>query len=125
MKRFLVVPVAVAAGLIISGVVGGASAQVPGIDSVSKSITVLGVGYGGQVPAKSTVSSRRGEYKAALEDAMDDAQAKAVVVAEKAGLSLGAVNEVTEDSSAAVCGSPKTKTTCSMRANVTVNFAVS
>lgn len=122
MKRLLLVPAAVAAGLLIAGVVGGASAQVPGVDSAGKSITVNGAGYGGTVPARSSVASRRGEYRKALEDAMDDARAKAELIAAKSGLGLGGVNEVTEEGSAAVCGSPRTKTTCSMRADVTVSY---
>jgi hypothetical protein len=124
-NRSLIAMLAVAGGLLISGVVGGAGAQVPVVDSVSKVITVRGEGYGGPVPARSTVSARRDRYKAALEDAMDDAQAKAQTIAEKSGLTLGSVNEVTEEGSAATCGSPRTKKTCSMRATVTVVYSVS
>jgi hypothetical protein len=124
MKRFFLVPTAVAtAALVITGLVGGANAQVPLVDSVSKSIAVKGAGYGGTVPSKSSVASRRNEYKKALEDAMDDARAKAELIAEKSGLSITGVNDVTEEGSAAVCGSPRTKTTCSMRADVTVTYA--
>ena len=123
MKRLLFLPAAVAAVLLALSLTGGAGAQIPGVDSVTKSITVKGAGYGGSVPAKSSVASRRGEYRKALEDAMDDASAKAGLIAEKSGLSLGAVNEVTEEGSAATCGSPRTKTTCSMRADVTVVYA--
>lgn len=125
-NRSLIVMLAVAGGLVISGVVGGAGAQgVPVVDSVSKSITVRGEGYGGPVPARSTVSARRERYKAALEDAMDDALDKAQTIAAKSGLTLGEVNEVSEEGSAATCGSPRTKRTCSMRATVTVVYAVS
>ena len=122
-NRTLITMLAVAGGLLISGVVGGAGAQVPVIDSVSKSITVRGEGYGGPVAARSTVAARRDRYKAALEDAMDDARAKAETIAAKSGLTLGGANEVSEESSAASCGSPRTKKTCSMRATVTVVYA--
>lgn len=125
MKRTALVLLAVTAGLVVSGVVGGAGAQVPVVDSVSKAITVRGEGYGGPVPARSTVAARRSRYKAALEDAMDDALEKARTIAAKSDLTLGGVNEVTEEGSAATCGSPRTKTTCSMRATVTVSYSVS
>ncbi|MFL5846177.1 MAG: SIMPL domain-containing protein [Solirubrobacteraceae bacterium] len=125
MKRITLVLLAVVGGLLITGLVGGAGAQVPVIDSVTKSITVRGEGYGGPVPARSTVAARRSRYKAALEDAMDDAREKAGAIASKAGLTLGDVNEVTEEGSAATCGSPRTKTTCSMRATVTVGYGAS
>ncbi|MCW2992318.1 MAG: hypothetical protein JWM73_2912 [Solirubrobacterales bacterium] len=125
MKQITLVVLAVAGGLLIAGLVGGAGAQVPVVDSVSKSITVRGEGYGGPVPARSTVAARRDRYKAALEDAMDDARAKAETIARKAGLTLGGASEVTEEGSAATCGSPRTKKTCSMRATVTVGYSVS
>ena len=125
MKRFLIVPAAVTAALIAAGLVGGANAQVPGIDSVTKSVTVKGAGYGGTVPARSPVASRRAKYRAALEDAMAEARAQAELIADQSGLQLGAVTEVTEEGSAAVCGSPRTKTTCSMRADVTVVYGAS
>lgn len=125
MNRTPLVVLAVAAGLVLSGVVGGATAQVPVVDSVSKTISVRGEGYGGTVPKRSTVTARRPRYKAALEDAMDDAREKAETIAAKSGLTLGGVNEVSEESSAAGCGSPRTKTRCSMRATVTVSYSVS
>jgi hypothetical protein len=124
-NRSLITILAVAGGLLIAGLVGGAGAQVPVVDSVSKSITVRGEGYGGPVPSRSTVAARRERYKAALEDAMDDAQEKAAAIAAKSGLQLGSVNEVSEETSAATCGSPRTKKTCSMRATVSVVYAVS
>ena len=125
MKHIAVLPLTVAGGLIIAGIVGGAQAQVPVIDSTTRSISVRGEGYGGKVKAKSTVAARKAPYRAALDAAMDDAREKAEAIAAKSGGSLGEVQEVVEETSAAQCGSPRTKTTCSMRATVNVTYVMS
>lgn len=125
MKRLALLPLTVAGGLVIAGLVGGAHAQVPLVDSTTRSVSVRGEGYGGKVKVKSTVAQRKAPYKAALDAAMDDAREKAEAIAAKSGGSLGEVQEVVEETSAAQCGSPRTKTKCSMRATVNVTYVMS
>ena len=125
MKHFALLPLAVAGGLIIAGVVGPASAQVPVVDSVSRTISVRGEGDGGTVKVRSSVSSRKAAYRKALDGAMDDAREKAEAIAAKSNASLGDVSDVTEETSSATCGSPRTKTKCTMRATVSVTYTMS
>lgn len=125
MKHIAILPLTVAGGLIVAGLVGGAQAQVPVVDSTTRSVSVRGEGYGGKVKVKSTVAKRKPAYRVALEAAMDDAREKAEAIAAKSNASLGDVQEVVEETSAAQCGSPRTKTTCSMRATVNVTYVMS
>jgi hypothetical protein len=125
MKRFGLMAAVTAAALVAAGLVGGAGAQLPTSDTPpTKTITVNGVGYGGNVAPKSTLPARKATYKLALERAMDDARSKAEAIAGKAGVSVTTVNQVTEEGSAAACGSPRTKTACAMNAGVTVEYTI-
>jgi uncharacterized protein YggE len=125
MKRFGLMAAVTAAALVGAGLVGGAGAQLPTGDTPpTKTVTVNGVGYGGNVSKKSTLPSRKATYKLALERAMDDARSKADAIAAKAGVSVSSVNSVSEEGSAATCGSPRTKTSCAMNAGVTVEYTI-
>ena len=125
---WLAVPVT-AAAVAGAAVVGGAGAQLPnppsaGGNNNGNSITVNGIGTAGPVPKTSGVSARKDQYATALSDAMDDAKTKATAIATKAGTTLTGVNSATENTSAAACGAPKTRTTCTLRAAVTVEYAI-
>jgi hypothetical protein len=111
--------------VVVAGFVGGAGAQLPstGGDG-AKTITVNGVGYGGSVAGKSTLPSRTGAYAKALDEAMSDADTKAKAIAARASLTVIGVNEVAEQGSAADCVAPRTKTSCSIQAAVSVVYTV-
>ena len=126
MKRQIQIAIPVAAAaLAAAGLVGGAQAQLPGSSSDNgNSITVNGVGAGGTVSKSSGVADRKSSYATALNAAMADAKSKANSIAEAAGTSVTGVSSVTENTSAASCGKPATKTTCTVRATVTVAYSI-
>ena len=100
--RGWITAVSVAAlALMIAGVVGSAGAVSPA--PVAHTLTVNGA-------AQRVVSSGAGQeaftvaYRTALDDALEDAKAKAARIAAKEGLALGPVSELSETSNSALAG---------------------
>ena len=126
-RRFSIAAAAAFAALMATGLVGTAGGQLPaspGDSPTDRTVTVQGVGNGGTVAKSSGVSARHAPYRAALDAAMDDARAKGDAIAAKSGVRVTGLSQATEEGSAAVCGSPRTKRRCTMVAKVTVEYTV-
>ena len=96
MKRWLGAVAVAAAGLIAAGVLGVAGADE---HSPKERSLVVGGNATRAVTDRASVAAQDGEYKTALRDAVDDARGKATLLAERAGVGLGPVIELIEQSS--------------------------
>jgi uncharacterized protein YggE len=109
MQRGMAVVIAAAAALTTGAVLGVAGAQqsTPAAPAAPEQrlISVTGAGES-TVPVAAGVGARQAAYRDALGAALDDANAKAAFVAQRVGLVVGAVQSVTEQSSAPLsfCG---------------------
>jgi uncharacterized protein YggE len=101
MRRWTTAVGVAAAALMIAGVLGTAGAQTQ--TPATHTLSVNGA-------AQRTVASSAPQdtftvaYRAALDDALDDAKAKADRIAQKQGLTLGAVQALTETSNSVLGG---------------------
>ncbi len=103
MRRWMLAVSVTATALAAVGVLGSAGAQAPTPTTDQRLITVNG---GGAVDLASDANAeaRRAAYRSALGQALDDAKAKAGFVAERTGLTLGAVHAVIEQSGSVLDG---------------------
>jgi uncharacterized protein YggE len=97
MRRLLIALALAAGALVAAGVLGSAGAQAPAPASAQRLITVNGGGEA-NVAADAKPADRQAAYRTALSAALDDAKAKADFVAQHEGVTLGAVQSVTEQS---------------------------
>ena len=101
MRRWITAVGVAAAALMTAGVLGSAGAQTQA--PATHALSVNGA-------AQRTVPSNAGQdaftvaYRAALDDAQDDAKAKADRIAQKQGLTLGAIQALTETSNSVLGG---------------------
>jgi uncharacterized protein YggE len=104
MQRGMAVVIAAAAALTTGAVRGVAGAQqsTPAAPAAPEQrlLSVTGAAES-TVPVAAGVGARQAAYRDALGAALDDANAKAAFVAQRVGLVIGAVQSVTEQSSAA------------------------
>jgi uncharacterized protein YggE len=105
MRSLLVASVAACAALALAGVLGSADAQSPTSSAPPRTITVNGSGSRDLSPG-TTRAQQDAAYGSALNDALDAARAKASAIAQKTGLALGQINNITEqtDVYAGFCG---------------------
>jgi uncharacterized protein YggE len=94
MRRWLTAVTVAAAALVAAGIVGIAGADTAA--TTQRSISVNGFGQQSP-PANADRGQLAATYHAALGDALDNAQSKAQLVAQKEGVTLGAVQNVTEE----------------------------
>jgi uncharacterized protein YggE len=90
-----------AAALMIAGVLGSAGAQTQ--TPATHGLSVNGAGQR-TVASNAPQDAFTTGYRAALDDALDDAKAKADRIAQKQGLTLGAVQAVAETSNSVLRG---------------------
>jgi hypothetical protein len=98
MPRWLIATTAAAVGLTLAGALGIAGAQTTTTTAPpppSRTVAVNGAG-GRDVAVNAPAADVKSAYSASLADALDDAGAKADSLAAKTGLTLGAVQTVTE-----------------------------
>jgi uncharacterized protein YggE len=101
MRRWITAVSVAAAALMIAGVLGVAAA-----DTQTPAAHTLSVNGAAQrtVPSNAPQEAFTVAYRAALDDSLDDAKAKADRIARKQGLTLGAVQAVTETSNSVLGG---------------------
>jgi uncharacterized protein YggE len=101
MRRWITAVGVAVAALMIAGVLGsaGAATQTPATHTLS----VNGAAQR-TVPSSAPQEAFTVAYRAALDDALDDAKAKADRIAQKQGLTLGAVEALTETSNSVLGG---------------------
>lgn len=103
MRRWILAVSVAATALAAVAVLGSAGAQTPTTTPEQRLITVNG-GGAADLPSDADAAARRAAYRRALAEALDDAGAKAAFVAERTGLTLGAVHAVTEQSGSVLDG---------------------
>jgi hypothetical protein len=101
MRRWITAVGVTAAALMIAGVLGsaGAAGQAPSTHALSVNGAAQRIVSSSAAQDAFTVS-----YRAALDDALDDAKAKAARIAAKQGLTLGAVQSLIETSNSVLGG---------------------
>ncbi|MEA2358801.1 MAG: hypothetical protein QOI62_2061 [Solirubrobacteraceae bacterium] len=104
MRRWIGVVLTTAAALAVAGVLGVAGAQTPATPAAGERLVTVNGGGEAQVSSDASASDRRTAYRTALGAALDDAAAKAAFVAQRAGLTLGAVQSVTEQTGSVLDG---------------------
>ncbi|MEA2255680.1 MAG: hypothetical protein QOG35_1725 [Solirubrobacteraceae bacterium] len=104
MRRWIGVVLAAAAALTAAGVLGVAGAQTPATPAAGERLVTVNGGSAGQVSSDASASDRRAAYRTALGAALDDAAAKAGFVAQRTGLTLGAVQSVAEQTGSVLDG---------------------
>jgi hypothetical protein len=104
MRRWIGVVLAATAGLALAGVLGVASAQQPAATSTAQRLLTVNGGSTAEVGSEASTSARRAAYGAALGAAVEDARGKAAFLAERSGLTLGAVQSVTEQTGSVLDG---------------------
>jgi hypothetical protein len=101
MRRWITAVGVAAAALMIAGVLGiaGAATPTPGAPTLSVNGAAQRI-----VPSSAPQEAFTVAYRAALDDALVDAKAKADRIAQKQGLALGAVQALTETSNSVLGG---------------------
>ena len=101
MRRWITAAGVAAAALMIAGVLGSAGAATP-----TPATHALSVNGAAQriVPSSAPQEAFTVAYRAALDDALNDAKAKGDRIAQKQGLTLGAVQALTETSNSVLGG---------------------
>ncbi len=104
MRRWIGVVLAAAAALALAGVLGVAGAQQPASTSTTQRLLTVNGGGSAEVGSEASTSVRRAAYGAALGAALEDARAKAAFLAGRSGLTLGAVQTLTEQTGSVLDG---------------------
>ena len=101
MRRWITAAGVAAAALMIAGVLGSAGAAIE--TAATHTLSVNGAAQR-IVPSNAPQEAFTVAYRAALNEALDDAKAKADRIAQKQGLALGAVQALTETSNSVLGG---------------------
>jgi uncharacterized protein YggE len=101
MSRWIGAAIVAVLALVVAGVIGTAGAQdttpTTAAASLQRLITVNGAGEA-SVASDANAAARDAAYRTALTSALDDAKAKAGLIAAHEGLTVGAIQSVTEQS---------------------------
>lgn len=105
MRRWIGAISTAAAALAVAGVLGVADAQeqAPPPAAAPRLMTVNG-GSASEVSSDAAAADRRTAYRTALSGAIDDAAEKAALLAGRTGLTVGAVQSVTEQTGSVLDG---------------------